>query len=216
MKKTGIKVAVVSSIAALGVATIVASGLTLANWSNSADTAASTITAGTFGITAGAASWRDISTLDGSKTVITNQSSLTGGTLIPLGTFQVVPGDTIASTQPFDIDLQGENLKATVAVKVMTATGDLVAATQGVTIETVVFDTSGNKIGTTSGANIEVNIVSPDYQGVKPTGSIAVSGSATDVVVGFIAHFDSTTPAVIRQKVSATLAASSVSITQVQ
>jgi alternate signal-mediated exported protein len=88
-----------SVVGASGVALLLGGFGTYALWSDSDSVAGVTVTSGELDVSAGTATWSDIST--------------TGPNLWSATTDKIVPGDTIKMTQVFTVKATGKNMKGT-------------------------------------------------------------------------------------------------------
>lgn len=87
-------------VAGVGVALLLGGGGTLAVWNAAADAEAGTIVAGDLNLTADTGTW----------------SSDFGGAISNIADYRVVPGETLTYTQELDVLLEGEQLKAKLAL----------------------------------------------------------------------------------------------------
>lgn len=110
----------------LGVALLVGGGGTLAVWNNSAEAAAGTVVSGDMQLTAKTGTWKNAQ-----------------GTTIPnVAAYKVVPGDKLTFTQPVAVVLDGDLLKANLAVTRAASTSHLAISTPALTND------KGESVGT--------------------------------------------------------------------
>lgn len=109
---------ITKSVVAVSVAAAVVVGGagSFALWSESADLAGGSISAGTLAVASTGTSWTDIS-----------PDRVAGAKPINLASFSAVPGDTLEGTYTVDADLTGDNMTAEVRVNSAALSGALAA-----------------------------------------------------------------------------------------
>jgi alternate signal-mediated exported protein len=96
---------------------ILAGGTTFALWSDSASVNAGVITAGNLDVaTVGKPTWFDVSSDRTDADDTTPVSGIDGHVIENLGSWRIVPGDTVEGTQGVAIALEGDNLQAELTV----------------------------------------------------------------------------------------------------
>lgn len=154
----------VAVIAAVTGVVLLAGGSTYALWSASAGVAGGTITAGNLDLVAIESNAWDVSSdrTDGTDTVTTEASTdpeieaveLTaapkGHAIDDLGTWRMVPGDTVALTFPYQITLLGDNLVASLTMPGLDTLLDESSFTDGapsgLTLEYQLFSDDGTAL----------------------------------------------------------------------
>ncbi|MGO1695986.1 alternate-type signal peptide domain-containing protein [Arthrobacter rhombi] len=116
----------------LGVALLIGGGGSLAVWNTSAQANAGTIVSGDMGLKAEAASW-------------TNSAGTNVTAKVKDGTYKIVPGDSLKFTQPVEVTLTGDLLKAQLSVTDTALTGDRTFNAANYTVGAVDIKDSSSK-----------------------------------------------------------------------
>ncbi|TNC19757.1 alternate-type signal peptide domain-containing protein [Georgenia sp. 311] len=196
---------------AAGAALLVGGG-TFALWSDSATVDGGTITSGTLDVElVGTPQWQDVSA-----------DRADSPHAIDLETFRIVPGDTIEGRYGIDAALEGDNMVAELGLAVGEASGELIAAENGVSVTYSLVDADGAPVGNVTdiaaGQTVEVRFVSADNSAKDPALPVLpaeLTGEAQYTVV-VTATFDEGTPEQVRTKAAADLAGLAVSLDQVR
>ena len=196
---------------AAGAALLVGGG-TFALWSDSAAVDGGTITSGNLDVElVGEPQWQDVSA-----------DRADNPHVIDLETFRIVPGDTIEGRYGIDAALEGDNMVAVLGLAVGEASGELIAAEDGVSVTYSLVDADGAPVGDVegiaAGQTVEIRFVSADNSAKDPALPVLpaeLTGEAQYTVV-VTATFDEGTPEQVRTKAAADLAGLAVSLDQVR
>lgn len=170
-KKTKGIIAGVAGIALLG------GGATFATWSDLAEIDGGTITSGKFLVqSVGTPAWYDISA-DRADAVATNLPGGTPGHAVTSTAWKMVPGDVAAAAFQLDVQLEGDNLVADLALANVSA-----VVGSGATVTYDVYKAGSTTPITVSGNKIA--FAAHDAAAGLKTGKVVVdSTAAADVVV---------------------------------
>jgi alternate signal-mediated exported protein len=143
-------------VGTLGITLLLGGAGTFAMWNQSTTAQAGTVASGTLTIAnAGTPTWKNVSS-----------DAPAGGTAITnIGSYKIVPGDTLEMTQTFTVAASGDNLKATLAYDPATigAVSDADKALKAAA--TVAMSATGG--GITTDATTKVVSVAPTAAGVN-------------------------------------------------
>ncbi len=146
---------VIAGIAGLA---LLGGGTTFALWSDSATVNGGTITSGNLDVAAaGNVVWYDVSDDRADATATTPVTNIAAHAISSIGTWRIVPEDTIEATFPIAVALEGDNLVADLVVTNPTAiTG------AGGTIDSVaVYDSNNVLVGTAGVGTTSVVLQAP-------------------------------------------------------
>lgn len=181
------------------------SGGTYALWSDDGTVDGGTITSGNL----------DVVVLDGQWTDESADRS-DQGHAIDLTDFRIVPGDTIQGSFGVDVGLEGDNMLAELAL----SGGDLSdALADGLSLEYVVRDSSGDEVAASSGAadGVTVALAAEDNENSDTVAEVpaAVDDSA-EFTLEVAVTFDEDTSEQELTQTQAALADAGVALTQVR
>ncbi len=146
---------------AAGVILLIGGAGTFATWNAQVGVTGQTITAGNLAVSAGTGTW----------------SSSLSGAISNIGSYRIVPGDTLTFTQPVTFTAQGHTLTATVAVDpasvvaASNAAADI--ALKNFITSSAAVTVSGAGTGITQSGNT-ITVTGSD-SGVNPTATITVT-----------------------------------------
>jgi alternate signal-mediated exported protein len=153
---------------AAGVALLLG-GSTFALWSANGTAGGGTITAGNLDLTAEAAAFHDISSdrtdTDGATNTAVGVPGHPIGDSTALGSYRIVPGDTIAGVYEYEITLLGDNLVADLNLAFATG-GTSTLANLGLTYDLKITSTTGTLVEETdqSWPTVDGKILTQSFQ----------------------------------------------------
>lgn len=181
------------------------SGGTYALWSDDGTVDGGTITSGNL----------DVVVLDGQWTDESADRS-DQGHAIDLTDFRIVPGDTIQGSFGVDVGLEGDNMLAELAL----SGGDLSdALADGLSLEYVVRDSSGDEVASSSGAadGVTVALASEDNENSDTVAEVpATVDDSAEFTLDVAVTFDEDTSEQELTQTQAALADAGVALTQVR
>ncbi|PQZ96070.1 hypothetical protein CQ018_01965 [Arthrobacter sp. MYb227] len=166
---------------------LLAGGATFAKWEDSVTVPGGIITAGNLDISVvpEKTTWQDVS-----DDIEGNPRS------IDPATFLMVPGDTVRMTDQVKINLAGDNISAALTVDAPVLTGDLAAASDGVSGTVTLLDAAGTPVGPTADLGDPIVLNSANF---------TASDNDTTFTVAVDLDFDIDTPDQVRVNAAATL-----------